>query len=210
MSSAALESTLIEGAAAFGIRLEAGQAASLLRLVAELAEWNRRFNLTAITEPADMVRKHLLDSLSVWPWLRGKRIADVGTGAGFPGLPLAVIDPGRQYTLIEATGKKARFVQYAAEMLGLGNVEVVRARAETWRAPEPFDCVVARALGQLADFIGVAGHLCARDGRLLAMKGRRPDAEMAGLQAGWKVVAVHEVRIPGLAAARCIVELGRA
>ena len=210
MASTALERTLVDGARQLGIAIGPAQAESLLRLIAELAEWNRRFNLTAITEPADMVRKHLLDSLSVWPFLRGTRVADVGSGAGFPGLPLAVVDLARQFTLIEATGKKARFVQHAAELLGLGNVEVVRARAEAWRALQPFDCVVARALGQLADFIGVAGHLCSREGRLLAMKGRRPDAEMAGLPAGWRVVAVHGVRVPGLAAARCIVELGRA
>jgi len=208
--AAALERALVDGGRELGIAIGPAQTAALLRLIAELAEWNQRFNLTAITEPAEMVRKHLLDSLSVWPYLRGTRIADVGTGAGFPGLPLAVIDPARHYTLIEATGKKARFVQYVVELLGLGNVEVVRARAEAWRAPQPFDCVVARALGQLADFIGVAGHLCTREGRLLAMKGRRPDAEMIGLPAGWRVVAVHEVRIPGLTAARCIVELGRA
>ena len=201
---------LIDGAAGMGVALDASQAASLLQLAAALAEWNQRFNLTAITEPVDMVRKHLLDSLSVLPWLRGTRIADVGTGAGFPGLPLAVIDRDRRYTLIEATGKKARFVQHAADLLGLGNVEVVTARAEAWRAPEPFDCVITRALGPLAEFIAVAGHLCARDGRMLAMKGRRPDAEMSGLPARWRVVAVHELRVPGLAAARCIVELGRA
>ena len=210
MPSAALERALVDGGRELGIAIGPAQTAALLRLIAELAEWNQRFNLTAITGPVDMVRKHLLDSLSVWPFLRGTRVADVGTGAGFPGLPLAVIDPARHFTLIEATGKKVRFVQYAVELLGLTNVEVVRGRAEAWRAPQSFDCVVTRALGQLADFIGVAGHLCAREGRLLAMKGRRPDAEMTRLPAGWLVVVVHEIRIPGLAAARCIVELGRA
>jgi 16S rRNA (guanine527-N7)-methyltransferase len=179
-------------------------------LIVELRDWNERFNLTAITEPTDMVRKHLLDSLSLQPYLHGARIADVGTGAGFPGLPLAVINPQRQFALIEATGKKARFVRHAAEVLGLVNVEVVQARAESWRAPAPFDCVIARALGKLADFVRVAGHLCARNGRLLAMKGRRPESEMTELPARWRAVAVHDIRIPGLAAERCIVELGRA
>lgn len=210
MPADTLEKTLMDGARELGIALEPLQNAALLRLIAELGNWNKRFNLTAITDPRDGIRKHLLDSLSLQPWLHGTRIADVGTGAGFPGLPLAVINPRRQFALIEATGKKVRFVQHAAETLGLANVEVIPARAEAWRAPAPFDCVIARALGKLADFVRVAGHLCARDGRLLAMKGRRPEAEMTHLPDGWRAVAVHEIRVPGLAAERCVVELRRA
>jgi len=209
VSSAALDQTLLAGAREMGIALEPSQAAALLRLLAELRGWNERYNLTAITDPAEMVRKHLLDSLSVQLFLRGSRIADVGTGAGFPGLPLAVINAGRAFALIEATGKKIRFVQHVTETLGLANVEVVHARAESWRAPAPFDCVVSRALGKLAVFVRVAGHLCAREGRLLAMKGRRPEAELRALPKGWRAIAVHEVRVPGLAAERCVVELGR-
>ena len=205
-----LEKTLVVGAREQGIVLEPAQAAALLRLIGELREWNQRFNLTGITDPIDMVRKHLLDSLSVQPYLRGTRIADVGTGAGFPGLPLAVINRERQFALIEATGKKARFVRHAADAMGLANVEVIPARSEDWRGPAPFDGVLTRALGKLAEFVRVAGHLCAPGGRLLAMKGRHPDSEIAALPAGWRAVAVHDVRIPGLPAARCIVELGRA
>ena len=205
-----LERTLLVGAREQGIALVPAQAAALLRLISELREWNQRFNLTGITDPVDMVRKHLLDSLSVQPYLRGTRIADVGTGAGFPGLPLAVINRERQFALLEATGKKARFVRHAADAMGLANVEVIPARSEDWRGPAPFDCVLSRALGKLADFVHVAGHLCAPGGRLLAMKGRHPDSEIAALPPGWRAVAVHDVRIPGLPAARCIVELGRA
>ena len=205
-----LERTLVVGAKEQGIALDPPQAAAMLRLLAELREWNQRFNLTGITDPVDMVRKHLLDSLSVQPYLRGKRIADVGTGAGFPGLPLAAINPGREFALIEATGKKARFVRHAADAMELKNVDVIPARSEDWRGPAPYDIVLTRALGKLEQFVRVAGHLCAPKGRLLAMKGRRPDAEIAALPPGWKAIAVHEVRIPGLAAERCIVELGRA
>lgn len=192
-----------------GIVLSATQALALLRLAGELGEWNQRFNLTAITEPVDMVRKHLLDSLSLQPYLQGARIADVGTGAGFPGLPLALINPECRFALIEATAKKAGFVRHAAKLIGLANVEVIPARAENWRGPAPFDRVLARALGKLREFVRVAGHLCAPGGRMLAMKGRRPTAEIRELPGGWRAVAVHEVRIPGLAAERCIVELGR-
>jgi 16S rRNA (guanine527-N7)-methyltransferase len=209
MAGDALKARLVAGAQELGIALDAVQAAALMRLLTELREWNTRFNLTAIREPADMVDKHLLDSLSIQPYLHGRRIADIGTGAGFPGLPLAVVNPRRQFTLIEATGKKVQFVRHAIETLHIDNVEIVQARAETWRPRAPFDSVIARALGKLADFIRVAGHLCARDGRMLAMKGREPTAEIEALPPGWRVRAVHELKVPGLAAARCVVELAR-
>lgn len=209
MSTAELEPLLAAGAAALGVPLTAAQRASLLRLVAELEEWNGRFNLTAIREPAEMVRKHLLDSLAVQPWLAGTRIADVGTGPGFPGLPLAVINPDRRFALVEATAKKARFVEHAARALGLANVEVVNARAEAWKPPRPFDTVVCRALGKLHEFVRFAGHLCAREGRMLAMKGQYPEAELEAVPKGWRVVAVHRLEVPGLDAERHLVELGR-
>ena len=210
MPAEALEKILVNGARGLGIVLAPVEVAAMLCLTTELRDWNARINLTGITKPVDMVRKHLLDSLSLQPHLRGTRIADVGTGAGFPGLPLAVINPQRQFALIEATGKKARFVRHAAEVMGLANVEVIPARTEDWRGTEPFDCVVSRALGKLPDFVHVAGHLCARKGRMLAMKGRRPEAEIRDLPPGWRAIAVHDIQIPGLDAARCIVELGRA
>lgn len=210
MGGDALKARLLAGAQEMGIALDGAQADALLCLTAELREWNKRVNLTAITNPADMVDKHLLDSLSIQPHLYGKRVADIGTGAGFPGLPLAIVNPRRSFTLIEATGKKCLFVRHAVELLGVGNVEVVQARAEAWKPRAQFDCVIARALGKLADFVRVAGHLCARDGRMLAMKGRHPTAEMHALPAGWRVLALHDLRVPGLAAERCVVELGRA
>lgn len=210
MGGDVLKARLVAGAQELGIALDGVQAAALMRLIVELREWNTRVNLTAITEPTDMVDKHLLDSLSIQPHLHGKRIADIGTGAGFPGLPLAIVNPRRFFTLIEATGKKVQFVRHAIEALGIENVEVVQARSETWRPRPAFDCVIARALGKLADFVRVAGHLCARDGRMLAMKGRHPTAEMDELPRGWRVRALHDLSVPGLAAARCVVELERA
>jgi 16S rRNA (guanine527-N7)-methyltransferase len=155
-----------------------------------------------------MLRKHLLDSLSVQPFLRGARIADVGTGAGFPGLPLAIANPASRFCLIEATGKKARFVAETTARLALGNVEVVHSRAEVFRPAQTFDTVVARAVASLAGFIAYAGHLCAPDGRLLAMKGKRPDAELAALPKSF-AAAVHRVKLPGLDDERHIVELSR-
>jgi 16S rRNA (guanine527-N7)-methyltransferase len=207
--SGELAAALESGAAALGLPLTTEQRDQLILLVHELQEWNARFNLTAIREPRDMVVKHLLDSLSVQPWLQGRRIADVGTGAGFPGLPLAVVDPARHFTLIESTGKKARFVAHAVAALGLTNVEVANLRAEAYRPRQLYDTVVCRAVGKVGEFIRIAGHLCAPRGRLLAMKGRHPGPELEPLVKGWKLVGVQPLAVPGLDAARHVVELVR-
>ncbi len=200
---------LIDGAAELGAGLSDAQQTALLQLIDALQAGNAQFNLTAIRDRTGMLRKHLLDSLSLQAFLHGERIADVGTGAGFPGLPLAIVNPMRQFALIEATGKKARFVAQTAAMIGLGNVDVVNRRAEDYRPPQPFDTVIARALGSIDAFIAYAGHLCAADGRLLAMKGRRPDEEIAALPRGFRVLAVHRLRVPGLPDERHLVEIVR-
>jgi 16S rRNA (guanine527-N7)-methyltransferase len=205
----ALESRLSAGLAQLGLALAPGQVAALEALAAELADWNTRVNLTAITEPAEVVDKHLLDSLAALPWLRGHTVADVGSGAGFPGLPLAIADPERRYTLIESTGKKVKFMRHVVERLALPNVALVQGRAEALRPSPPFDTVISRALGSLSDFVRVAGHLVGRGGRLLAMKGKVPEAEIRALGGGWKALAVHTIRVPGLEAERCLVELAR-
>lgn len=197
------------GLGQLGLDLDADRRAALLALLDELAEANARFNLTAIRERGEMVTKHLLDSLSLQPFLAGPRIADIGTGAGFPGLPLAIVNPAWQFTLVESTGKKLRFVERAVRALGLANVEAVNARAESYRPSRSFDTVTCRAVGSLAEFIRVAGHLCGRDGRLLAMKGRYPEAELAALPGGWRAAAVRPVEVPGLGAARHVLELVR-
>jgi 16S rRNA (guanine527-N7)-methyltransferase len=201
---------LADGAQELRLDLASATLDGLLHLVDELEEANAQFNLTAIRDRPGMLRKHVLDSLSLQAFLRGTRVADVGTGAGFPGLPLALVDPQRQFTLIEATGKKARFVFQTAERLGIANVTVVHTRAEQYRPTELFDTVVARALSSLADFVAFAGHLCAPGGRLLAMKGKRPDEEISALPKSFRVLAVHRLRVPGLDDERHLVELSRA
>src|ERR1700723_1394159 len=198
---------LVSGARELGIELDPIRAETLLRLVDALELGNSQFNLTAIRDRLGMLRKHVLDSLSLQPYLRGVRIADIGTGAGFPGLPLALINPQRRFTLVEATGKKARFVAQTAERLGCANVQVEHARAERYRPSELFDTVVARALSSLADFAAYAGHLCTPDGRLLAMKGKRPDEEISALPKSFRVLAVHRLKVPGLDDERHLVEL---
>ena len=200
---------LITGAAEFGVTLTEGDAARLLRLLDELDDWNQRMNLTAIRERSQQITKHLLDSLSLQPYLGGSRILDVGTGAGFPGLPLALVNRERRFTLLDSTAKKLTFVEHAAQALQLENVETVHARAESFHPKERFDRVVSRAVGPTATFIKWAGHLCVGGGRLLAMKGRAPTAELEDLPSGWKVAAVHRLNVPGLDEERHVVELCR-
>ncbi|HKS55688.1 MAG TPA: 16S rRNA (guanine(527)-N(7))-methyltransferase RsmG [Steroidobacteraceae bacterium] len=200
---------LMSGAAQLGIPLSETQAAQLLRLLDELDDWNQRMNLTAIRERAQQITKHLLDSLSLHSHLHGTSVADIGTGAGFPGLPLAVVLPQLQFTLVDSTGKKLKFVEHAAQTLGLQNVQTVHTRAEDYRAKERFDNVVSRAVGPVETFVKWSGHLCVGGGRLLAMKGRYPTDELAHIPSGWKLAQVHRLNIPGLDEQRHLVELCR-
>jgi 16S rRNA (guanine527-N7)-methyltransferase len=204
---------LQSSAAELGIALTDDQAAKLIRLLDELDEWNQRMNLTAIRERPAQITKHLLDSLSINRFLRGTRIADIGTGAGFPGLPLALVNPDKHFTLIDSVAKKLRFVDHAVQSMGLTNIATMHARAEAidlkkLNAPR-FDCIVARAVGQLALLVESSGHLLAGGGRLLAMKGKRPDEELKSLPSGWKVAEIQKLAVPGLDEERHLVELWR-
>lgn len=202
-------SSIIAAAVELRVALDHGAAAKLLRLLDELDDWNQRMNLTAIRARDQQITKHLLDSLSIQPFLRGGRILDVGTGAGFPGLPLALLNPERHFTLLDSTAKKLRFVAHAAEVLGLANVETVHVRAETYQPPQRFDTVLARAVGPIERFVDWCGHLCIGGGRLLAMKGRYPEDELHHLPSGWKIAAVHPLVVPGLDEQRHLVEICR-
>jgi 16S rRNA (guanine527-N7)-methyltransferase len=200
---------LQEGAKQFGLELSQSDVDRLIRLLDELDDWNQRMNLTAIRERSQQLTKHLLDSLSVQPYLRGERILDVGTGAGFPGLPLAIVNPARQFTLLDSTAKKLKFIDHAAQTLGIPNVTTVHARAESYRPDERFHIVISRAVGPVDRFVKWAGHLCIGGGRLLAMKGRYPTDELESLPNGWKLAGVHRVVVPGLDEERHIVEICR-
>jgi 16S rRNA (guanine527-N7)-methyltransferase len=191
------------------VQLSAADAGRLLGLTQELARWNRTYNLTSITAPDEMLTHHLLDSLAVQAHLHGTRIADVGTGAGFPGLPLALCNPARAFTLIDSNGKKIRFVSHAAHLLGLTNVTPVQARAEAFRPEQPFDTVLARAFAALPQLLPSVAGLCGPETRVLAMKGRWPEEELAALPAPWRVVASRPLVVPGLEAARCVIVLMR-
>jgi 16S rRNA (guanine527-N7)-methyltransferase len=198
---------LTEDAATLGVRLSPQAAARLFELLDELARWNRRFNLTAITDQEAMVTHHLLDSLAVSPDLAGSSIADVGTGAGFPGLPLAVANPTRSFTLIDSTAKKLRFVAHAAQLLGLGNVTTLHARVERLRVERPFDTIVARAFAPLPRLLESVAPVVGPHTRVLAMKGKWPQAELRAIDASWSVERTRELHIPGLEGARCVIAL---
>jgi 16S rRNA (guanine527-N7)-methyltransferase len=201
--------TLIAGAAQLGIELSERQAQQLIRLLEELDDWNQRMNLTAIKERGAQITKHLLDSLSVQPFLQGERVLDVGTGAGFPGMPLAIVNPSRQFVLLDSTAKKLKFIDHAARLLELPNVQTVHTRAENFRPAQRFDIVLSRAVGPVEQFVKWAGHLVVGGGRLLAMKGRHPEAELGKLPSGWKLAAVHRLNVPTLDEERHLVEICR-
>jgi 16S rRNA (guanine527-N7)-methyltransferase len=202
-----MSSQLQVGVAGLGLELSPAQERALLAHLDLLDEWGARMNLTAIHDREQQLTKHVLDSLSIRPWLRGERIADLGSGAGFPGIPLAIIEPERHFALIESTGKKCDFLRHVVAELALPNVEIVQSRAEAYRPPLRFGTVVARAVGPLADLVRRGGHLVAGGGRLLAMKGKPPERELATRLNGWKLAGVHRLAVPGLAEERHLVEL---
>ncbi|WP_232210446.1 16S rRNA (guanine(527)-N(7))-methyltransferase RsmG [Nitrococcus mobilis] len=178
-----------------------------LRYIELLQRWNRTFNLTAIRAPLDMVVRHVLDSLTVHPYVRGDRVLDVGSGAGLPGIPLALASPEHSVVLLDSNGKKIRFLRQVVFELALTNVTVVQARAERFRPALPFDTVIARAFADLPALLRIAWPLLAPAGRVLAMKGREPGAELrrlAGDEVAWRC---HRLKVPNLAAERCLIVL---
>jgi 16S rRNA (guanine527-N7)-methyltransferase len=187
-----------------GPALAAGQAAQLLAYLDLLARWNRTYNLTAVRAPAEMVTRHILDSLAVLPWVPGGRLLDAGTGAGLPGVPLAIARPELQVTLLDSAGKKIRFLNHVCRELRLGNAAPLQARLETYAPGAPFDAIVSRAFASLAAFAGAARHL-AGAAPLLAMKGRYPEEELAALPDWVRLEAVEALAVPGLQEQRHLV-----
>ncbi|WP_313347683.1 16S rRNA (guanine(527)-N(7))-methyltransferase RsmG [Stenotrophomonas sp.] len=185
--------------------LDAALAPPLLTYLTLLDRWNRTYNLTAIRDPLEMVTRHLLDSLAMQPYLEQGTLADLGTGPGLPGIPLAIARPQLQVTLVESNGKKARFMREAIRQLGLGNARVAESRAEALDEPGAYDHLTARAMDTLAGIIAVGGHLLRPGGRLLAMKGVHPHDEIAQLPAGWRVERVLPLHVPGLTGERHLV-----
>jgi 16S rRNA (guanine527-N7)-methyltransferase len=208
----AARSRLDAGLDALGLDL--ALATPLLDYLGLLLRWNRTYNLTAVRDPMEMVDKHLLDSLAMQPHVAalgaaGGALADLGTGAGLPGIPLAIATPGLRVTLVESNGKKARFLREAVRKLALQDVRVAESRIEALAEAGAYDAITARALATLPLIVELGGHLLKPDGRLLAMKGTYPQDEVAALPAGWSVTGSQALRVPGLDAERHLLVVAR-
>ena len=200
MTPAAVATAITEGATDMQQVLPDGAADRLAILLLELKRWGARINLTAIRDLPGMITGHVLDSLAARPLLQGRLILDVGTGAGFPGLPLAIVEPDREITLLDSNGKKISFVQHMIGELGLGNATALKSRVEDYAPERAFDTVIARAFAPLPRMLTQTGHLISETGMLLALKGKYPAAELAELgetDNTWKY-AVTELNVPGL------------
>ncbi|MEO8802024.1 MAG: 16S rRNA (guanine(527)-N(7))-methyltransferase RsmG [Rudaea sp.] len=195
------------GAIQLGLAPPPAACECLLDYVELLTQWNAVYNLTAVRDTGDMIVRHLLDSLAIAPFVRGDDLADLGTGAGLPGIPLAILQPSREHVLIDSNGKKTRFLREAVRTLGLANVRVEQTRVENARGS--YACITSRAFSDLAQMLALGGHLLAPGGVWLAMKGQLDPNEISHLPAPFRVDATHALDIPGLGAQRHVVIMRR-
>jgi 16S rRNA (guanine527-N7)-methyltransferase len=202
-----LAEMLQRGLRELAIELDAGQQQLLLDYLALLARWNNAYNLTAVRDQPSMVTRHILDSLCVLEHLKGHRFIDVGTGAGLPGIPLAIAAPAMHFTLLDSNGKKTRFLVQAKAQLGLDNVEVVHARVEDYQPDQRFDGVLSRAFSSLSAMMAGCEHLLVPGGEFLAMKGLRPEQEMQEVELCTAQISLIPLSVPGLAEERCLLKL---
>lgn len=201
---------LARGLAALEVDVSPQAQEKLLAFAVLLGKWNKVYNLTALREEEQVISHHLLDSLAVLPHLgAARRLADIGSGGGLPGIPLAIARPDVHVALVESNQKKSAFQQQARIELGLGNVSVHCERVEGWQPEEKCDVVISRAFSDLAEFVRLSGHLLAAGGALLAMKGVHPYEEIAQLPAGWRVAEVMPLQVPGVEGARHLVRVVR-
>jgi 16S rRNA (guanine527-N7)-methyltransferase len=186
------------------------QQAKLIQLVELLAKWNKAYNLTSVRDPQQMLIKHIMDSIVVSPYLQGKRLIDVGTGPGLPGLPLAILNPDKHFVLLDSLGKRLRFIRQAVLELGLKNVEFVQSRVEDYQPEEKFDVVLSRAFASLEDMLFWCKHLPNEKGHFLALKGQFPEQEISTLDKQFKFIESIALTVPNLEGDRCLVKVARA
>ena len=203
MSAAVLLEKLKQGLVALGENPDKHPTQLYMAYMDELLRWNKAYNLTEIRDVEQMITHHLLDSLSVLPYLKGPRCLDVGTGAGLPGMILALARPDLQWVLLDSKSKKVRFLQHIVDTLKTANVEIVRSRVEDFRPDKTFSTIITRALTSLTDFYQMTEHLRDKEGQLLAMKGKYPDNELS--QLGDVDSAIHELVVPGLGSERFLI-----
>ncbi len=196
------KNNLIAGLVSLNIAYTDKQIETLLNFLALIEKWNKAYNLTAVRDKAAMVSLHLLDSLAIVPYLHGTRVVDIGTGAGLPGIPLAIFQPDIEFVLVDSNAKKTRFVQQVIVELGLKNVSVLHSRVENYQPAELFDTVLCRAFASMLDIFNCTRHLLAEDGLLLAMKGHVPDNELIELNQNVRVISLT---VPQIAAQRCLI-----
>ncbi len=202
-----LDEKLAQGVAELGLSVPAPNLRKLLDYLSLIAKWNRVHNLTSVRESSRMVSNHLLDCLAVVPHLEANTVLDVGSGAGLPGIPLALMWSQARVPLLDSNHKKAAFLRQAVIELGLNNVDVVCDRVETWQPAREFDLVISRALSDLSEFVNLAGRLCSADGVVAAMKGVYPYEEIAQLPREFRLRGVVPVKVPGVLAERHLVLL---
>ena len=198
---------LQQGLQSLAAHITQEQQRKLVVFVELLDKWNRVYNLTAVRDPRQMLQRHILDSLSILPYVQGSRIADIGAGPGLPGIPLAIVLPEKQFVLVDSNRKKTRFMQQAKTELGLDQVNVVCSRIEDFHPDELFDSVISRAFTNLQQMAEWSSHLLKCEGRLLAMKGQYPEQEIADLANSFEIKAVHKINYAGLDAERYLIEI---
>ena len=192
-----------------GVEYSSEQRDMLLTYLQLLMTWNKAYNLTAIRDPGEMIKLHLLDSLAVLPHVAGRRLIDVGTGAGLPGIPLAIMCPERDFTLLDSNGKKTRFLFQARCDLGLSNLKEINSRVENHRPEVPYDAVLSRAFTSVADMVKKCSHLLSPEGLFLAMKGKFPQSELSEVGKDYKVNASHTLQVPGVDGERHLIVISR-
>ncbi|HXP02205.1 MAG TPA: 16S rRNA (guanine(527)-N(7))-methyltransferase RsmG [Luteibacter sp.] len=203
----ALQTQLERGIAALGVALPDGAVERLLDYRELLERWNSAYNLTAIRNADEMISRHLVDSLAILPYVHGRSLADLGTGPGLPGIPLAIAEPAREVLMVDSNGKKVRFLREAIRTLKLTNGRALQSRVEDVEGT--FECITARAFASLADMLGWGGHLLAPGGVWLAMKGKHPADELDGVPDGFRVEAIHALQVPGVEGDRHLVVVRR-
>lgn len=178
------------------LTIPAEQQQQLVALVGMLHKWNKAYNLTSVRDPQQMLSRHIMDSLVVLPYLNGQRFIDVGTGPGLPGLPLAITAPDKEFVLLDSLGKRVRFIRQVCHELGLNNVTAVQSRVEDYQPELPFDGVISRAFASLSDMLNWCGHLPAKHGKFLALKGVYPTQELEDTPAEFQVEEIIRLQVP--------------